>query len=165
LLVGYRWFDTKEIEPLFPFGFGLSYTTFKYSNLNLMQSPDAVKLPGTVEFELVNTGKRAGAEVAQVYVQELHPTLPRPVKELKGFQKVLLQPGEKQLVSITLNRNAYAHYDPDRKAWVADAGDYKILVGSSSRDIQLTGKFHLPETTVVLESSAQNAQASFAALK
>jgi beta-glucosidase len=148
LLVGYRWYDTKNIEPLFPFGFGLSYTTFKYSNLNLVPGPEAPGLPVTVEFELANTGSRAGAEVAQVYVQEVSPSLPRPLKELKGFKKVFLQPGEKQKVSLTLDRSAFAHYDPDKKGWVADKGAYKILVGSSSRDLLLDGKFELAETTV-----------------
>lgn len=148
LLVGYRWFDTKNIEPLFPFGHGLSYTQFKYSDLNLVPGPEASGLPVTVEFELANTGSRAGAEVAQVYVQEASPSLPRPLKELKGFKKVLLQPGEKQKVSVILDRNAFAHYDPDKKGWVADKGDYKILVGGSSRDLLLDGKFKLAETTV-----------------
>jgi beta-glucosidase len=100
----------------------------------------------TIEFELTNTGSRAGAEVAQVYVQESSPSLPRPLKELKSFKKVFLQPGEKQKVSIALGQNAFAHYDPDKKAWVADKGAYKILVGSSSRDLLLDGKFKLPET-------------------
>jgi len=148
LLVGYRWFDTKKIKPLFPFGYGLSYTTFEYSNLNLAPAQDASRLPVTVEFELANTGSCAGAEVAQVYVQEASPSLPRPLKELKGFKKVFLQPGEKQKISIVLDRNAFAHYDPDKKGWVADKGAYKILVGSSSRDVLLDGKFKLAETTV-----------------
>src|ERR1039458_6981027 len=100
LLVGYRWFDTKNIEPQFPFGHGLSYTQFKYSNLNLVPAHDASGPPMTVEFELANTGSRAGAEVAQIYVQEASPSLPRPLKELKGFKKVFLQPGEKQKVSL-----------------------------------------------------------------
>lgn len=165
LLVGYRWFDTKNIEPLFPFGYGLSYTQFKYSNLNLVPGPDASGPPVTVEFELANTGSRAGAEVAQIYVQEVSPSLPRPLKELKGFKKVLLQPGEKQKVSIVLDRNAFAHYDPDKKGWVADKGAYKILVGGSSRDLRLTGKFHLSETTLALDGPDQNGQPSVAVLK
>jgi beta-glucosidase len=148
LLVGYRWFDTKKIEPLFPFGHGLSYTTFKYLKLNLVPVPGAPGLPVTVEFELANTGSRAGAEVAQVYVQEVSPSLPRPLKELKGFKKVFLQPGEKQKVAVALGQNAFAHYDPDKKAWVADKGDYKIMVGSSSRALLLDGKFKLAETLV-----------------
>jgi beta-glucosidase len=165
LLVGYRWFDTEKIKPLFPFGYGLSYTTFKYSNLNLVPGPEALGAPVTVEFELANTGSRAGAEVAQIYVQEASPSLPRPLKELKGFKKVLLQPGEKQKVSVILDRNAFAHYDPDKKGWVADKGAYKILVGSSSRDLQLTGKFHLSETTLALDSPDQKGQPSVAMLK
>src|ERR1017187_7403011 len=148
LLVGYRWFDTKNIEPLFPFGHGLSYTQFKYSNLNLVPAHDASGPPMTVEFELANTGSRAGAEVAQIYVQEASPSLPRPLKELKGFKKVFLQPGEKQKVSVVLDRNAFAHYDPDKKGWLADKGAYEILIGSSSRDLLLDGKFKLAETTV-----------------
>jgi len=152
LLVGYRWYDTKDIKPLFPFGHGLSYTHFKYSNLHLAQNGDA-KNPVTVEFELANTGGRAGAEVAQIYVQPVHPGVSRPLKELKGFKKVFLQPGEKQMVSITLNPNAFAYYDVDKKGWVAEKGEYKILVGSSSHDIRLDGKFKLTETTMVLDNS------------
>ena len=104
LLVGYRWYDTKDIEPLFPFGYGLSYTRFAYTNLNLVQTSGAPGLPLTVEFELANTGGRAGAEVAEIYVQPVHPGVFRPVKELKGFAKVFLQPGEKQKVSVTLDQ-------------------------------------------------------------
>jgi len=165
LLVGYRWYDTKKIEPLFPFGYGLSYTTFKYSDLNLVPGPAALGAPVTVEFELANTGRRAGAEVAQVYVEELHPGLPRPLKELKGFKKVFLPPGGKQVISIVLDRNAFAHYDPDKKGWVADKGTYKIMVASSSRDIRLSGTFKLAEATVVLDDVTRNAQTSLAAVK
>ncbi len=165
LLVGYRWFDTKEIKPLFPFGYGLSYTTFKYSRLNLVPDPAALNVPVTVEFELANTGSRAGAEVAQVYVQEASPSLPRPLKELKGFKKVFLQPGEKRKVSLVLDRSAFAHYDPDKKGWVADKGAYKILIGSSSRDIRLHGTFKLAETLVALDGPAQYAPDAFAVVK
>jgi len=150
LLVGYRWYDTENIKPLFPFGHGLSYTQFKYKNLNLAQNV-AAKNPVTVEFELANTGDRSGAEVAQIYVQPVHSSVFRPVKELKGFKKVFLQPGEMQKVSITLDPHAFAYYDVDKKGWVAEKGEYKILVGSSSRDIRLDGKFDLTETMVVLD--------------
>jgi beta-glucosidase len=146
LLVGYRWFDTKQIEPLFPFGHGLSYTQFKYSGLKLTQSGDNEKPAVTVEFALANSGRRNGAEVAQVYVQEVNPGVMRPVKELKGFAKVFLKAGEEQQVSIRLDRAAFAHYDPDRKGWVADKGNYKIIVGSSSRDIRLQGECQLDQT-------------------
>jgi beta-glucosidase len=147
LLVGYRWYDTRKIEPLFPFGYGLSYTTFKYSKLKVVSQMDSKDPAVTVEFALANTGKRAGAEVAQVYVQELHPSVTRPLRELKGFAKVSLKPGEKQTVSVRLDRHAFAHYDPDKKGWVADKGDYKIIVGSSSRDLQLQGSCQLAENT------------------
>jgi beta-glucosidase len=146
LLVGYRWFDTKKIEPLFPFGYGLSYTTFKYSGLKLAPDADSKNASVTVEFTLANTGKRAGAEVAEVYVQPQNPSVTRPLKELKGFAKVSLQPGEKQTVSVRLDRSAFAFYDPDKKGWVAEKGGYKILVGGSSRDIHLDGNCQLAET-------------------
>jgi beta-glucosidase len=146
LLVGYRWFDTKHIEPLFPFGYGLSYTTFKYSGLKLVRDKDAEHPAVTVEFTLANTGKRAGAEVAQVYVQPLHPSVMRPLKELKGFARVSLKPGEKQKVSIRLEQSAFSFYDPDKNGWVTEKGDYKILVGGSSRDMALKGNCRLTET-------------------
>jgi beta-glucosidase len=146
LLVGYRWYDTKNIDPLFPFGYGLSYTHFAYTNLNLVQDSAATGLPLTVEFELANTGSRAGAEVAEVYVQPVNPGVFRPVRELKGFAKVFLQPGEKQKVSVTLNQNAFAYYDVGTRSWLAAKGSYKIMVGGSSRDLPLTGDFQLTQT-------------------
>ena len=149
LLVGYRWFDTKNIEPLFPFGHGLSYTTFEYSNLRLVAGQDSKGPVLTVEFDLANTGQRPGSEATQVYVQDLESKLPRPKKELKGITKISLQPGEKQRVSVPLDYRALAYYDPDRQGWVAEAGEFNILVGSSSRDIRLNGAFTLPKTMPV----------------
>ena len=147
LLVGYRWFDAKNIEPLFPFGFGLSYTTFKYSNLKLVESDGGTNgAIVTAQFDLENTGAVAGAEVAQLYVHPDNPAVQRPEKELKGFKKVFLQPGERQTVSIALAQNAFAFYDPDKKGWVAEKGDYKILVGGSSRDIAVQSNYRLAET-------------------
>jgi beta-glucosidase len=143
LLVGYRWFEAKKIEPLFPFGFGLSYTTFEYSHLKLV--PDGHGLI-VAQFEIANTGTVAGAEVAQLYVHPEQPGVPRPDKELKGFKKVLLKPGEKQTVSIQLDQSAFAFYVPDKKGWVAEAGDYQIQVGGSSRAIALQDDFHLATT-------------------
>lgn len=141
LLVGYRWFDTKQIEPLFPFGYGLSYSSFKYSSLRV--SPGKDPAVAIAEFDVENTGTREGGEIAQVYVSQGKPSLPRPVKELKGFQKVFLKPGEKQRVSIPLNLSAFTYYDPDKKGWLAEQGEFAILIGSSSRDIQLESRFHL----------------------
>lgn len=141
LLVGYRWFDTKKMEPLFPFGFGLSFTTFKYSNLKLIGADSGIV---TAQFDLENTGARAGAEVAQLYVHAEKPRMIRPEKELKSFKKVFLKPGEKQTVSISLNREAFAIYDPAKSGWVTESGDFEIQVGSSSRDIRVNSQFRLP---------------------
>jgi len=148
LLVGYRWYDAKDIEPEFPFGFGLSYTTFEYSNLKIVPGQDTNGPVVTAEFEIANTGQRAGAEVAELYVHQEKPALPRPPKELKGFKKISLKPGEKKTVSIPLDQRAFAYYDPAKTGWVSEAGDFKILVGSSSHDIRLQDTFHLAQTTV-----------------
>jgi beta-glucosidase len=146
LLVGYRWFDTKNIDPLFPFGFGLSYTRFEYSDLRLKPSDSGAV---TAEFDIKNVGSRDGAEVAQLYVQEVKPRLQRPLKELKGFNKVFLKAGERRTVSIPLDTASFAFYDPERKAWVAEAGTFKILVGGSSRDIALQQDFRVPKTAII----------------
>ncbi|HUC85714.1 MAG TPA: glycoside hydrolase family 3 C-terminal domain-containing protein [Candidatus Acidoferrales bacterium] len=156
LLVGYRWYDARQIQPQFPFGFGLSYTTFKYSNLKLLgsagappassgASPEGTNAIITAQFEIENTGQRAGAEVAELYVHEDHPRLMRPETELKGFKKVFLQPGEKQTVSIPLNLAAFAYYDEGKNSWVAQNDHFEILIGSSSRDIRLRDQFKLAE--------------------
>lgn len=147
LLVGYRWFDTKKVEPLFPFGHGLSYTRFEYSGLKLVASAGTKSPLLQVEFEVTNAGAREGAEVAEVYLQDVESSLPRPFKELKGFRKVRLKPGEKQTVSIPLARDAFAFYDPVKRGWLAERGDFRIMVGSSSRDIRLEGNFRLAQTS------------------
>jgi beta-glucosidase len=102
----------------------------------------------TAQFEIKNTGKVAGAEVAQLYVREKKPSLMRPEKELKGFKKVFLKPGEKQTVTIPLDQRAFAYFDPAKAGWVAEAGDYQIQIGSSSRDLRLKDRFHLDQTRV-----------------
>ena len=146
LLVGYRWYDTKKIKPQFPFGYGLSYTTFKYSNLKLIKGDDSGRTLVTAQFDVENTGAVPGAEVAELYVHERKPDLFRPEKELKGFRRVFLQPGEKQTVAIPLTETAFAYYDPAKKSWVAQKDRFKILIGGSSRDIYLSDNFNLPET-------------------
>ena len=133
VLVGYRWYDTKKIDPLYCFGYGLSYTTFKYQNLSVQ------KLAGkqaTVKFTIANTGNLAGAEVVQLYVKQQHPSVQRPDKELKAFQKVYLKAGEQKQITLTLSQEAFAYYSEKQKGWVADADSYDIMVGSSSRDIR-----------------------------
>ena len=146
LLVGYRWFDTKHIEPQFPFGFGLSYTDFKYSDLELVEGGEGIV---TARFKISNTGTRDGAEVAQLYLHPEKPSVMRPDKELKGFKKVSLKAGETLAVSIPLDQNAFAYFDPAKKGWIAEKGDFGVLVGSSSRNLPLQGVFKLTQTTTV----------------
>jgi len=140
IFLGYRHFDEAGIKPLFPFGYGLSYTTFKYSNLKVAPAMAKADGPVTVSFDITNTGKREGAEVAQVYVSEKHAKVERPVKELKGFRKVSLKPGETKNVRLTLNRRSFAYYDVNGKKWAVDPGEFGIVVGSSSAAPELTGK-------------------------
>jgi beta-glucosidase len=147
LLVGYRWYDTKKIEPLFPFGHGLSYTTFAYSNLRVSPGGADGAL-ATVQFDVTNTGTREAAEVAQLYVHQDKPALERPEKELKGFQKITLKPGERQTVRLALKAGAFAYYDPEKKSWIAEAGVYQLLAGSSSRDVPLRAAFNLTQAVM-----------------
>jgi beta-glucosidase len=146
LLVGYRYFDTKNVEPLFPFGYGLSYTHFEYSNFELVKNAASDGPVVSVNFDIVNTGSRSGAEIAQVYVHQSNPGLPRPEKELKGFSRVFLLRGQRQSVSIPLDLAAFSYYDPDKGGWLAEKGNFQILVGASSRDIRLKGDFSLDQT-------------------
>ncbi|NLF39562.1 hypothetical protein GX586_08965 [bacterium] len=141
IFTGYRHNDLYHIEPRFPFGFGMSYTTFAYEKLRM--SSKTVPRGGrvTVSFDVVNTGTRAGAEVAQVYVTDCASLLPRPVKELKGFAKVVLKAGERATVKIVLDEKALQFYHPERKKWIAEPGTFSVLVGASSADIRLRGSF------------------------
>ena len=140
VFVGYRWYDSKNIEPLYPFGFGLSYTSFKYDNLKLSSHKMSKNKPVTVSFTLKNTGKRIGAEIAQLYVHDVKSSVKRPVKELKGFRKVFLKPGEAQKVELKLNWKDMAFWNPKTKSWTAEAGKFKIMIGVSSREIKLETK-------------------------
>ncbi len=142
VFVGYRYFDKKDVKPLFPFGHGLSYTTFAYSGLQL---PGKVKAGERfkVALKVKNTGKVAGKEVVQLYVADTRSALPRPPQELKGFAKVALGPGQTKTVSFSLDERSLAYYDPARKGWVAEPGEFEVRIGSSSRDIRLAGKFVL----------------------
>ena len=145
LFVGYRGYEHNGTKPLFPFGFGLSYTSFTYSNLSI--KPMSNSESGSryeVSFEVKNTGTREGADVAQIYVGDTHPKVPRPAKELKGFSKVSLRPGETGKVSVILDSRALSYYDVNAKRWRAEPGDYNVLVGRSSEQIELRGKLTLP---------------------
>ncbi|HET6931021.1 MAG TPA: glycoside hydrolase family 3 C-terminal domain-containing protein [Candidatus Acidoferrum sp.] len=144
IFVGYRGYDKNKVTPQFPFGFGLSYTTFNYSDLKVVPSRKDNGATAEVSFQVENTGDREGAEIAQVYVGDPQNGLPRPLKELKGFAKIGLKPGEKKLVSVKLDRRAFSYYDTNKHAWYAPAGEYGVLVGSSSADIRLKGSYILP---------------------
>lgn len=149
IFVGYRYYDKKEIEPLFPFGYGLSYTSFEYSNLGvnkkIIKDTDTV----TVRVNVKNTGKMAGKEIVQLYVQDVETSVIRPEKELKGFEKVDLQPGEEKTVTFTLDKRSFAYYNVELKDWHVETGDFRILVGKSSRDIVLSETIHVESTVHV----------------
>jgi beta-glucosidase len=135
IFVGYRYYDKKDIEPLFPFGHGLSYTMFEYSGLRI---PETVRADDSISVSVVvtNTGDRPGKEVIQLYVHDKEASLVRPLKELKGFAKILLAPGESKAVNFVLDQRALSFYDPYQKQWIAEPGEFEILIGASSRDIR-----------------------------
>jgi len=149
VFVGYRGYEHNNTKPLFPFGYGLSYTSFQYANVAIKPAdasakPDGISAPlYQISFDVTNTGARAGADVAQVYVAEAHPKVPRPAKELKGFARIDLKPGETKTSTVTLDGRAFSYYDADAKQWRADPGEFQILVGRSSQDIQLRGSLTL----------------------
>ena len=143
IFVGYRYYDTKEMDVAFPFGYGLSYTTFAYSNLKLSMENPTEKDTVMVSADITNTGKSAGIEVVQLYIRDLTGSAIRPEKELKGFEKVFLEPGETKTVTMELNKRSFAWYNTELHDWFAASGDYEILVGASSRDIRLTETLHL----------------------
>lgn len=136
IMVGYRWFDTKKIAPLFPFGHGLSYTTFAFENLAVTKDDKTA----TVKLTVKNTGNVAGAEVVQIYVKDDEASVERPEKELKAFTKVFLNPGESKAVELTLKEDAFQFYDETKKQWVLEPGKFSVLAGSSSTDIKATAE-------------------------
>lgn len=148
IFVGYRYYDKKKMDVLFPFGYGLSYTTFAYSNLRVdkesMKDTDTM----TVSVDVTNTGKMAGKEVVQLYVADKESTVIRPVKELRDFAKVELVPGETKTVSFTLGKRAFAYYSVKLHDWHVETGEFDIMIGQSSRDIVLT-------KTVTVESTVK----------
>ena len=139
VFVGYRYYDTKEADVLFPFGHGLSYTTFEYSDLRLSHSTVREGEDVQVTVTVKNTGAVAGKETVQLYVAPPKGERHRPVRELKGFAKVSLQPGESKEVQFTLDKRSLAYYEPELHDFYAESGTYQICVGASSRDLRLTG--------------------------
>ena len=143
IFVGYRYYDKKGVAPLFPFGHGLSYTKFKYSNLKLSAKSITPNDTLTVKVDVTNTGKTIGKEVVQLYVRDVRSTFARPEKELKAFAKVEVKPGKKKTVTFTLDREAFWYFDSVHNRWDTEAGEFEILVGASSRDIHLNGSVML----------------------
>jgi beta-glucosidase len=136
IFIGYRYYDAKQIPVEFPFGYGMSYTTFTYSNPVVSASTFKDVDGLTVSVDVSNTGKLTGKEVVQFYVQDHKSELIRPPKELKGFTKVELKPGETRTVSVTLDSRAFAYYHPAYKQWITEDGEFDILIGVSSADIR-----------------------------
>jgi beta-glucosidase len=136
IFVGYRWHEKENIEPLFSFGHGLSYTTFKYGKVSA--DKNEMKPDGEITFslEVTNSGKRGGSEIVQLYIRDVKSSLPRPVKELKAFKKVVLQPGQTKTVTFTIDKTALSFFDADKHEWVAEPGDFEAIVGASSSDVR-----------------------------
>jgi beta-glucosidase len=141
LFIGYRYYDAKQIEPLFPFGHGLTYTTFAYGDLEVESEQYGPGEEIKARITVANTGDRPAQEVVQLYVRETGARLARPPKELKRFAKITLQPGETQEVTFVLNRDDLAFYDPARGGWRTEAGEYELLVGASAEDIRGRARF------------------------
>jgi beta-glucosidase len=138
IFIGYRWYESKKITPLYPFGYGLSYATFDYSDLKLSKETMTENDTLDVGFTLKNSGSMEGMETAQIYVQDVESSVPRPLKELKGFRKVLLKNGESTVVHVELNKEAFAFWNPKTKDWYVEKGKFVIHVGSASNDIRLS---------------------------
>jgi beta-glucosidase len=136
ILVGYRWLDTKKIVPQFPFGYGLSYTTFAYSKPTVDEARVTADGIVKVSFTLTNSGKIDGAETAQLYVSKSKSSVTRAAKELKAFKKVFIKAGEVQLVTLEVPVRSFAYYNETKGTWEVEPGSYTLLLGSSSRDIK-----------------------------
>ena len=143
VFVGYRGYEHTHVEPQYPFGYGLSYTTFGFSKLASKETGEG---RFTVTFDVTNTGKRAGATVAQVYVSPGSSSIERPAKELKGFERVMLQPGESKHVTLALDPRSFSYYDVKAAAWKADAGTYTLLLGDSSQNLPQRATVQLSKT-------------------
>lgn len=143
LFVGYRWNDKQQLKPLFPFGHGLSYTTFEYGKVTADKTTITANDQISFTVKVKNTGKRAGSETVQLYISDLKSSLPRPLKELKGFEKVQLQPGEEKTVTITIDKTALSFFDDGKHEWVAEPGAFEALIGASAADIKSKVSFTL----------------------
>jgi beta-glucosidase len=143
LFVGYRWLDKQNIKPLFSFGHGLSYTTFEYGTLTLNQKAMSKEGTITCSIRIKNSGSRAGSEVVQLYLTDKKSSLPRPLKELKGFRKINLEPGESTTVEFVIDNTLLQFYDDTQNKWTSEPGKFEALIGASSTDIKAKATFVL----------------------
>ena len=143
IFVGYRFIDKNKLKPTFPFGYGLSYTTFDYGKATIDRKKGSADDVFTVSIPVTNIGDRQGSEVVQLYISDLKSSLPRPVKELKGFSKVNLAPGETQTVTFEIGRDALSFFDDKAHEWVVEPGKFEALVGASSADIRSRVSFEV----------------------
>jgi len=156
IFVGYRYYDKKEIEPLFPFGFGLSYTEFEYSDMKIDKKEAKDNETITVSVKVKNIGDVAGKEIVQLYVRDVESNVIRPEKELKGFEKVELNPGEEKIVTFTLDKRTFAYYNTEIKDWYVESGEFEILIGKSSKDIVLKDTIRIESTTKIRKKFTRN---------
>ncbi|MCX7796656.1 MAG: glycoside hydrolase family 3 C-terminal domain-containing protein [bacterium] len=156
IFVGYRYYDKKGIDPLFPFGYGLSYTTFEYTGISVDRKEINDNETVTVTVTVKNTGNLAGKEIVQLYVKDVQSSVIRPEKELKGFEKIELQPGEEKTITFTLDKRAFAYYNVDIKDWHVETGEFEILVGSSSKDIRLKETIKVNSTVKIKKKFTRN---------
>lgn len=156
LFVGYRYYDAKRIKPLFPFGFGLSYTNFEYSDIKLSKKEINDNETLNVSVKVKNTGKMRGKEIVQLYVRDVEKSVIRPDKELKGFEKVELDVGEEKIVTFTLGKRAFAYYNTEIKDWYVESGEFEILIGKSSQEILLSDIVTVNSTTVIKKKFHMN---------
>ncbi len=156
IFVGYRYYDSRKMEVAYPFGYGLSYTTFEYTDISVSKDSITDDDTITVKVSVKNTGSVAGKEVVQLYIQDKTNATIRPEKELKGFEKILINPGETKTVTFTLDKRSFAWYNTNIHEWYAASGEYNILVGASSRDIRLTKKIIFNTKVHVLREITEN---------
>jgi len=156
IFVGYRYYDTKGLPPLFPFGYGLSYTSFEYTGISIDKTEISDNETVQISVKVKNTGNMKGKEIVQVYVRDVESTVIRPYKELKGFEKVELAPGEEKTVVITLDKRAFAYYDTEIGNWHVESGEFEILVGRSSADIALKEKITVKSTEHIKKRYTRN---------
>ncbi|MDK2907251.1 MAG: beta-glucosidase [Petrotoga sp.] len=156
VFVGYRYYDKKQIDPLFPFGYGLSYTNFEYTDLTVDKKEINDNETLNVKVKVKNTGNMIGKEIIQLYVKDIESKVNRPEKELKGFEKIQLEPGEEKTVTFTLDKRAFAYYNAEIKDWYVESGEFEILVGKSSKDIILIEKVKVNSTKTVSKKFHRN---------